>query len=394
MPIQRYHNRPAGSGNGGLVLLGRLYKGDPKTDPKRPGADREFFRFEPEDHPVLTADEIKAAWVATYGEQPSVIPNVQFAADSIPHVFDEWMEAWGKSGSGTPLLNRRCDGQTCFTERVNGNGRDGGLNRQPQPCICAVQGKALCKQTGRLMMFLPDFIANVGALGVVMLTTHSTTDLDNIRGTLQMFAGTVGRLRNLSFVLHRKPQQLTTPEGAPVVKWIVHLDAGTAAAQQAALAAGDMLALPDGQPALPAPRPTAPALPAPSAPPPAPVYRDEPPIDAVFEDESDAPQAPSTPQRLGVASALVIKDKDGKKRSYALRLDHNRATIALSGFDGLRAIGGNWAEFVDTWKTVAPNEYGITPVTVYRDGSGLFFEASDVAAWTTSESVHADDIPF
>jgi hypothetical protein len=95
----------------------------------------------------------------------------------------------------------------------------------------------------------------------------------------------------------------------------------------------------------------------------------------------------SVPVKLGVASTLLIKD--GARRSYALRLDHNRATVALSGFDALRSIGGGWPEFVEAWKQTPAGEYGITPVTVWRTGSGLLFEADDQCGWRSNS-----DIPF
>jgi len=251
MPITQYHNRAAGSGSSGLPVSGRLYKGDPKTANK-PGADRDFFRFEPEQHPILTPERLTGAWVNLYGKEPQVIRNVQFASDAIYQVFDEWMEAWGKSGSGTPLINRRCDGQTCFTHRL----KDSTLNRQPQPCICAVNNEQVCKQSGRLMLFLPELCAEIGALGLVMLITHSTNDLDNIRGTLDMMHGALGRLRNMAFILFRREETLTTPAGLPVKKFIVFLEADEVAAQHAAIAAGDAL-----KPQLPASQ-RAPSLPA------------------------------------------------------------------------------------------------------------------------------------
>lgn len=368
MPIHQYHNRAAGSGSGGLPLLGRLYKGDPKSDPKKPGQDRDFFRFEPEPHPVLTPERLRGAWENLYGKQPQVIRNVQFASDAVPQVFDEWMEAWGKSGNGTPLINRRCDGQTCFTHRLP----DSTLNRQPQPCLCVNENKPPCRQSGRLLMFLPDLCASAGVLGLVMLTTHSTTDLDNIRGTLSMMHSTLGRLRNMAFILFRREEILTTPEGLPVKKWVVFLEADEVAAQRAALAAGDMLALPEGVTPVPPRQQAAPALPAPqhqSEPPPS--HDDEPRgFNALPDIATDA----NRPIKLGTASQLIVKD--GGKRSYALKMD-NKATISLTGFDGLRNISPAWAAHVETWKSLTPDTYDITPVTVYRDSTGLLFEAND-----------------
>jgi hypothetical protein len=345
--------------------LGRLYKGDPKTDAKRPGQERPHFRFEPEAHPVLTADRLSAAWRDLYGNEPTVIRNVQFASDALHQVFDEHMEDWARSAKGTPVINRRCDGLTCYLQRVAD-----GVNRQPQPCICAATNNPVCKQTGRLLLFLPELCAHLGALGLVMLITHSTTDLDNIRGTLELMSGSLGRLRNMAFVLYRKETQLTTPSGAPVKKWIVYLEADEKAAQAAALAAGDMLALPAPDEGYDAPPAAQAALSAtsgrPNDPTPAP-------------DVIDAPEAVtsvSEPSRVGVASQVVVK-ASGNKRAYALRIDHNGAAVQLSSTDALKGISPAWAAHVKAWEGLAAGLHPIQPVTVWRDDQGLFFEAED-----------------
>jgi hypothetical protein len=367
MPIDRYQNRAAKSDKG-MLSLGRLYKGDPKTDPKRPGQDREFFRFEV--NPDLAnispdlPDRVKQAWAALYGDKPTSIRNVFLPSDSIDSVFDEWNEAWGKGASGVPTLTRRCTGQVCIFNRVGDT-----VVRDRQPCVCAATGKWVCKQTGRLHLLLPELITQAGIVGTVMLTTHATTDLDNIRSVLSMMHAQIGRLTGLAFVLHRRKTVLTSPEGAPVTKWVVHLDAGDRTAQQAAQAlASGMDELVEGAPALPPlSAPQRPALPSQT-----PVWDDVP------YEEVSAPQIAST-ARKGVATHIVISD--GNRRAYHLKLDSG-AKIQLTGFDGLRSLLGHWPTTTDQWKTQPAGTYQLPQrLNVYHTGDGWLFEP-------------ADDIPF
>jgi hypothetical protein len=368
MPIIQFHKRPARI-DSGLPELARLRKGAPRQsdNQKNIPSDLTHFRLDANDLPTVSASDIEAAWVDLYGEQPGVIRNVQFAVDRLDLAFDSWLESWTRSKNGTPLLNKRCDGQTIIFER------DGDkVYREPVAC----EHKCDCKPTGRLRMFLPDLCARLGVLGVVTLITHASTDIDNLANSLNLVYSQTGRLRNVAFVLYRETVQLMSPAGLPVKKSIVRLELDTRSAQAVALAAGEALALP----AVSTPRPieNRPALPAPDMAGDAPdAFEDEaptPPADMppnLYDDEQDEP-APQNERQIGVANQIEIRST-GRGRSYHLRLSSG-ASIILQGFDGIRKISEWWHACADTWKEIEPGQYPIPPLTVIASGGGLRFE--------------------
>jgi hypothetical protein len=377
MPIIQFHKRPARV-DSGLPELARLRKGAPRQsdNQKNIPSDLTHFRLDANDLPTVSASDIEAAWVDLYGEQPGVIRNVQFAVDRLDLAFDSWLESWTRSKNGTPLLNKRCDGQTIIFER------DGDkVYREPVAC----EHKCDCKPTGRLRMFLPDLCARLGVLGVVTLITHASTDIDNLANSLNLVYSQTGRLRNVAFVLYRETVQLMSPAGLPVKKSIVRLELDTRSAQAVALAAGEALALP----AVSTPRPieNRPALPAPDMADDAPdEYEDDAPPPSqvnmppdLYDDEDDEPAPQGMPDRLiGTATRLEIRST-GKGRSYHLRVQNgtpNGASLLLQGFDGIRAISEWWHAYADAWKSEAfePGDHAIPPLKVYTGTGGLRFE--------------------
>jgi hypothetical protein len=377
MPIIQFHKRPARI-DSGLPELARLRKGAPRQsdNQKNIPSDLTHFRLDANDLPTVSASDIEAAWVDLYGEQPGVIRNVQFAVDRLDLAFDSWLESWTRSKNGTPLLNKRCDGQTIIFER------DGDkVYREPVAC----EHKCDCKPTGRLRMFLPDLCARLGVLGVVTLITHASTDIDNLANSLNLVYSQTGRLRNVAFVLYRETVQLMSPAGLPVKKSIVRLELDTRSAQAVALAAGEALALPavstpraiENRPALPAPDMAgdAPDEYEDDAPPPSQVNM---PPD-LYDDEDDEPAPQGMPDRLiGTATRLEIRST-GKGRSYHLRVQNgtpNGASLLLQGFDGIRAISEWWHAYADAWKSEAfePGDHAIPPLKVYTGTGGLRFE--------------------
>jgi hypothetical protein len=377
MPIVAFKHRPARV-DSGLPELARLRKGAPRQsdNQKNIPSDLTHFRLDANDLPTVSASDIEAAWVDLYGEQPDVIRNVQFAVDRLDLAFDSWLESWTRSKNGTPLLNKRCDGQTIIFER------DGDkVYREPVAC----EHKCDCKPTGRLRMFLPDLCARLGVLGVVTLITHASTDIDNLANSLNLVYSQTGRLRNVAFVLYRETVQLMSPAGLPVKKSIVRLELDTRSAQAVALAAGEALALP----AVSTPRPieNRPALPAPDMADDAPdEYEDDAPPPSqvnmppdLYDDEDDEPAPQGMPDRLiGTATRLEIRST-GKGRSYHLRVQNgtpNGASLLLQGFDGIRAISEWWHAYADAWKSEAfePGDHAIPPLKVYTGTGGLRFE--------------------
>jgi hypothetical protein len=244
MRIQVYKGRDLI--NRGAPLIARVYKGEAKTDPKKPGRDTNYFRVEFEDSPAFDRQRAIEGFQKLYGKQPTTFRNVQFMTDSLELTFTNAMEEWRKSQNGRPIQWRKCDGETMFIH-YQGN----TCNRNPTPC----QHECGCKPTGRLMFWLPEFTEATGILGQFMLITHSINDIQSIQSALDLAFNALNRLRAIAFVLYRRDTNITTPDGAPVTKSLVYLEMSEAAAQYAAIAASEAaLGLTAGHlPALPAP---------------------------------------------------------------------------------------------------------------------------------------------
>lgn len=362
MAIVQFKHRTARV-DSGLPELGRIYKGAARQsdNQKQIPPDLDHFRFEGNNLPTATADDVNAAWDALYGDKPRIIRNVQFAVDRLDLAFDAWQEEWGTSRSGAGLLNKRCDGETIHFER-----RGDDIIRKPAACSRQCQ----CKPTGRLRVFLPEFCAELGVLGTVTLITHAGTDIDNISNSLNFVLERAGRLRNVAFVLSREKVQLMTPAGFPVQKWIVRLELDTASAQAvASLAAGEALALPSGVPV--AREDTRPALPAPQY---ATEYdKFDENGDDLPEQEDDVPPSTQGERLIGTAVRLEIRST-GRGKSYHLHLD-NGAKMLLQGFDGIRAISPKWSAYADSWKEYMIGMHDILSLRIYTGAGALRFEA-------------------
>lgn len=373
MPIVQFKHRPARV-DAGLPELGRLFKGAPRQseNQKQVPPDLDYFRFEAADLPTASADQIDAAWVALYGDKPKIIRNVQFAVDRLDLAFDSWLESWGKSRNGAPLLNRRCDGQTIVFERD-------GDKVYREPAVC--EHKCDCKPVGRLRLFLPELCAKLGVLGVVTLVTHGGTDIDNIVNSLGLVLSQTGRLRNVAFVLYRESVQLMTPAGLPVQKSIVRLELDTRSAQAVALAAGDLPMLPSNVPMhVPANAPV--ALPE-NVPP---LVHDE---DGVVHDiapdpfdgwqytpnEPEDADLPDGSKLLGRAiTAETRAVNGGKSKAIDLTLT-NGAVVTLYTRDPLRALSPLWADTVKSWDKAGKHPFldVAGEIDVYSDGKDYAF---------------------
>lgn len=246
MPITRYKTREVRFQ--GAPIIARLYKGAPRTAVTGKGIPPELPHFRVEfDHEskVINVDRANEVWRELYGDEPTVLPNVQFQVDNIVYAFSDWMEEWAKTNNGNPMPLRRCDGETIHFQRT-------GNTASHQRAVCTHQ--CGCKAVGRLTFWLPEFSNALGIVGQFMLITHGLDDLDRIRTTLNLVHGALGGLRNVAFTLYRKPTRKTSPDGLPVVKNDVYLELMEAGAQRIALAAGEaalglgagMLALPSG----------------------------------------------------------------------------------------------------------------------------------------------------
>lgn len=180
--------------------LGKLRKGGPKTDPKKPGPDLEYWRFTSE------RPEVQAAFAASHPNNPKVVEAyLPFAA--MEENWLTWFEEWDAGG-----MVHRCDGRTMYRWR-NGNGEyvDG-----ERPCPYAKGEKTRtaanpgCKQVGRLNLILPALI-KAGHVGFVVMETHSINDLVSITQCLLDIERKAGKLTGILLAVMRVKQTISTP---------------------------------------------------------------------------------------------------------------------------------------------------------------------------------------
>lgn len=241
----------------GYPCIARLYKGDAKTDPKRPGKDRETFRIEfqkPYDTP-----EMKAAWSRIYcpeGKDPASLDWVFLFGNTPDEVFPTWWEEWTK----TAMLHR-CDGETQKRRYVKDTGK---YSNTPVSCECVGKEKPPCQRVGRLNLWLPLLMHETGIKGYVALSTHSLNDLVHIHETVKAFFRDYGDISTVPLVFGRKPESISTPmngERVTTVKSLLYLNVMphyvklTMAAALSEGHAGLGLGTGHRTPALPAPKP-------------------------------------------------------------------------------------------------------------------------------------------
>ncbi len=215
----------------GLARLGVLHKGAVRSDAdkanNKPGKDLDYFRmqFAPE------WQHLQPAWEALYGTQPKTITNAFLMTGNADAALDSWLEQWGASG-----LIHRCDGHT---QRDWFNAEKGKVERNSsKPCE---QPSCQCKKIGRINLFLPEFVAQTGALGYVALHTHSVLDIKHLYSLLSDLENLYGTLIRVPFVVSRRPQSVEIPEvkqGKPtgkrmkIVKSLIHIQSDPTFTQQ------------------------------------------------------------------------------------------------------------------------------------------------------------------
>lgn len=183
----------------GLPCIGRLRKGGRK-ETNRPGPDLSYFRFTPEPG----YERYAGIFPALYGAEPVLFSPVRFGGAVVEDVFDFWM----KEHTATKLT-RKCDGETQVRHFVAETGETSS-----EPVACQAPDCA-CKQVGRLKLFLPALINEVGVFGYVLLTTTSLWDIRNILSCLRDLERIVGDLSSVDFLIGRAPRIISTPVPKP-----------------------------------------------------------------------------------------------------------------------------------------------------------------------------------
>ena len=180
--------------------LGKLRKGGPKTDAKRPGPDLDHWRFTSERR------DVQMAFDAAYGSKPALIEAyLPFA--TLEQNWQTWFEEYDHGG-----MVHRCDGQTMYRWRTaNGDYANG-----ERPCPYYAGNKTRtkdnpgCKQVGRLSMIVPQLI-RAGFVGFVTMETHSINDLVSITACLLDAETKAGHLNGILFNVLRVKQSISTP---------------------------------------------------------------------------------------------------------------------------------------------------------------------------------------
>lgn len=199
MPIIGLTNRTAM-----FPELGTIRKGGPKTDPKKPGPDLDYFRFDTDDAEAL------AAFGVAFGADPREI-EIILPFPTTDENFEAWREEYVASG-----LKHRCDGVTA----IQWLRPDGQYSFEPIPCPGG------CKQTGRLKVIIPA----LERFAYITVTTSSIWDIITIHQNLLALEMLRGNLRGIPMVLCRREREISTPSGsngqrARRKKWLLSVEA-------------------------------------------------------------------------------------------------------------------------------------------------------------------------
>jgi hypothetical protein len=204
--------------------LGQLRKGAKKTDPKKPGADLTYFRFESID------PKIKTRFKDVYGDEPRVI-NVSLLFTSVEENFPTWREEHGAGG-----MKHRCDGETM----VLWQDETGQFSTEPKPCPYADLPKGSperkCKPSGELYVMIPELGYHWAYVQVITGSIWDCLELTNNLVAVEMMAQRAsvitGRpidMRGIPCLLKREPRMISTPSGSDGQrvrreKWLLHLE--------------------------------------------------------------------------------------------------------------------------------------------------------------------------
>lgn len=198
MPIKRYQD-VANPMLGAFPQIGKLYKGSPKREHNGreiQGTDLDYFRieFNPE------FEQYREVWLDLYGEKPTEFQPVFFLEKTTDDVFSTWREEWAAS-----KMLHRCDGET---QNRWWNAEAGEYSDTPKACESPA---CKCKDTGRIRLYLPQFIDRIGVLGHIALETHSFYDIRSVLDCLRAIEAMYGKLNGVPFVVGRAARQVSVP---------------------------------------------------------------------------------------------------------------------------------------------------------------------------------------
>lgn len=250
MPIKNLTDNDSGFGSG-LPLIGRWYKGAPKADGLK---DLDHWRvtFEP------GYEDLKGAWVEMYGEEPDYFENIFLCGDTVHEAFPTFMEEYNTSQT----LIHKCDGEDqirWWNGTIHSTAKVScvrGVDSAGKQTGCA------CKQTGRLMIAVPDFIEASGVIGQFLVTTHAINDILTVFRILKTLENRIGRVSGIPFTFGRADKKINAPkqgrggkiEGRiKVTKSLFYLYPDPSYTREVLLPAMTKLALPPPEPRIIAP---------------------------------------------------------------------------------------------------------------------------------------------
>ena len=200
-------------------VLGKLRKGGEKKKVKSKktgkmievyGDDLPHFRFTSE---RPDGDEIESIFREKFGGQPDRL-RVILPYETTEENFPTWHEAW--KGKKARILMHRCDGRTTTLLRLD----DGTYTKEPHPCPGG------CTLRGRLNVVIPELL-EAGLLGTVTAETGGKHDSVNITSVLYRAEESARKygatLEGVECILFKSHEQVVTPDGLPVMKWLVRL---------------------------------------------------------------------------------------------------------------------------------------------------------------------------
>lgn len=202
---------------GGYTQIGSIRKGEPKTDPKKPGKELPYFRIIPLEGEDAAAQRVREL----YGDCPTQL-RVLLPYNTLTNFWDTWYEAYITGG-----LIHRCDGRTVVYAT---DPKEVG-----EPCkrqrLSKDQGG--CFPVGRLFVIIPE----LNRMGVWCVHTTSVNDLANITHRLAQVLDDVeglygkgnGFFRGVPIILRRVPRKISTPSGtngkrARRKHWLIDLE--------------------------------------------------------------------------------------------------------------------------------------------------------------------------
>lgn len=210
--------------------VGKLFKGSKKkknaAGKEIQGDDLSVFRFEtdiPSFKKAFNKLYENADCVTIKDSEGNIMPReiecVLFGVNE-QDVFDGYMEEW----DGSKLI-RRCNGEKIIQFYDTAKGKQSFV---PKDCLMEC-GQCKCKPGGKLKVYIPGLIKNAGAMGYVLVETHSINDVISLSQSVKAIQDMVGHLNGVPVILYRVEESVSTPDykekGKRVrrKKWLVKL---------------------------------------------------------------------------------------------------------------------------------------------------------------------------